>query len=245
LETGRNPGQTDEAERLIVTLKNVTGVNVTRGPEGSIEEIHVFADGGRPPKSIVRDVKSALKAVLRVDVDYRKISVAMRKSADGEPEEAVVVVPIEDIEAEEDREGARPRFLSISLHVEDLRSTARVGLALGEREVVGEAAGATGRDAALRLVAAATLEALQSLLAEEVAFHLAGVEMLSIGGDEVVVVNVHCLSERTERTLIGGAAVTRDRNQAIVHATLGAVNRVLGRMKQKESVEFELRSTSG
>ena len=44
---------------------------------GAISEIHVVASSDRSPKMIARDVETALKAELGLEIDYRKIGVVM------------------------------------------------------------------------------------------------------------------------------------------------------------------------
>ena len=65
------------AEDLILRLRDVRSCRIVTGETGAITEIHVVASSDRPPKMIARDVETALKAELDLDVDYRKIGVVM------------------------------------------------------------------------------------------------------------------------------------------------------------------------
>jgi len=65
------------AEDLILRLRDVRSCRIVTGETGAITEIHVVASSDRPPKMIARDVETALKAELDLEVDYRKIGVVM------------------------------------------------------------------------------------------------------------------------------------------------------------------------
>jgi len=55
---------------------------------------------------------------------------------------------------------------------------------------------------------------------------------------------VKLLGQRSEKTLVGSCTVEQDMAQSVVYATLAAVNRVLGGLRSREPVEYELRPTS-
>ena len=70
------------------------------------------------------------------------------------------------------------------------------------------------------------------------------VEFVRLGRQEVVLVTVKLLGQRSEKTLVGSCTVEQDMAQSVVYATLAAVNRVLGGLRSREPVEYELRPTS-
>ena len=65
------------AEDLILRLRDVRSCRIITDETGSITEIHVVASSDRQPKMIARDVETALKAELGLEIDYRKIGVVM------------------------------------------------------------------------------------------------------------------------------------------------------------------------
>jgi hypothetical protein len=65
------------AEDLILRLRDVRSCRIITDETGSITEIHVVASSDRPAKMIARDVETALKAELDLEIDYRKIGVVM------------------------------------------------------------------------------------------------------------------------------------------------------------------------
>jgi hypothetical protein len=139
---------------------------------------------------------------------------------------------------------ARIRFVSANLFVSGLRTQAQVELAWRGVTRLGSATGASTRDNAERLVATATINALQPYLGDANALALQEVALVSLGRQEAVVVTVKLLEQRQEKTLTGSCTVEHDVQQSVVYATLDSVNRVLGGMAVREPVEYELRPAS-
>lgn len=233
-----------DAEALIMSLRSVQGVSIATAG-GEITEINILADGERPPKHVARDVRSALKAELKVDVDHRKISVAQKRDETepgggpygGGAQILELLSPVEP-------PARRVRFHGVTISLNSLRAHARVELALGDREVVGEAEGATGRQQVPRLIGEATLRAVERFLSDDYLLSLSDLEVINLGNDSVVVVNVKFITDRRQQTLSGSSVVDHDLQQSVVYATLAALNRILGRVQIKEPVEYELRPTS-
>ena len=237
-----------EAESLIKSLTSVTGCSISL--EGDdITVINVFAEGDRSPKHIVRDVRSALKVKLDLDIDYRKISVV--KTTDErlrighlEPEKDNV---IELVPTPEERPRAalpRLRFGGVTVSLNALRCQAQVELGLGDQEAVGEAVGSNSRQQVHRLIAEATLKAVDRFLEGDYVLALNDLEIVTVGADSIALVNVKFLSGRRQQTLSGSCVVDHDLQQSVVYATLDSLNRILGQLMIKEPVEYELRPTS-
>jgi len=145
--------------------------------------------------------------------------------------------------AEGDAQG-RLRFESVNVMTFGYRAEAQVELSAGEQEALGTATGANSRLGVARLVAGAALEALKKLVNGDIELAVEALEIVEVGGQRVVVVAVACLEGRRQRVLYGTAAVEGELNQAVVAATLDALNRVWGRLRGRERVEYELRPTS-
>jgi hypothetical protein len=139
---------------------------------------------------------------------------------------------------------SRLRFLSVNVMTMGYRATADVELSCGGQQVLGTQSGISSRLGTPRLVAAAALEALKQLVTDEAEFGLEGLEFLELGGQRLALVAVACLEGRRQRVFYGTAPVDADPHQAVVHATLDALNRSFGRLRQKERIEYELRPTS-
>jgi uncharacterized SAM-dependent methyltransferase len=95
-----------------------------------------------------------------------------------------------------------------------------------------------------RLVAQAAVAAVQEFLADEVALGAQDVEFLKLGRGRCVVVSLSLLAGRQEKILVGTCAVEQDVQQAVVCATLDALNRVVAGLRPLEPTEYVVRPTS-
>ena len=141
-------------------------------------------------------------------------------------------------------EAERIRFGSVNLYVAGPRTQAQVELKWRGLPRMGSASGWSTRANVHRLVAQATVAALQEFLAEEVALGAQDVEFLKLGRGRCVVVSLSLLAGRQEKLLVGTCAVEQDVQQAVVFATLDAVNRVVAGLRPLEPTEYIVRPTS-
>ncbi len=257
-----------EAERILCQLRDVKAASITTDGD-TIKEIHIVAVSTRSPKNIVRDVETSLKAFLKRPIDHRMISVALQEpgpapeptagaapvppnGASRAPEPppraatppSLVEHPVTRPDPSSAATGLRVRFLSANLFVSGLRTQAQVELSWQGMTRLGNATGASARDNAYRLISSATINALVPYLGDDVTLAPHEVEIVRLGRQEVVVVTVKLLAQRSEKTLVGSCTVEQDVAQSVVYATLSAVNRVLGGLRSREPVEYELRPTS-
>jgi hypothetical protein len=254
-------------------LREIEYATITTDGE-EIKEVHIVARTARKPKQIVRDVESALKATLGRNVDHRVISVVIEREdaaptnvsraapprppaeppvaeaprptvseARRMPEPAERYAPRARV-AEPTTGGARVRFVSANLYVAGLRTQAQVELTWRGMTRLGSATGPSTRENAERLVASATLSALQPFLGEERTLAVEDVARLRMGRRTVYVVSVKLLEQRSEKVLTGSCTLEQDTPQTVVFATLAAVNRILGGLSTQEPVEYELRPAS-
>lgn len=86
---------------------------------------------------------------------------------------------------------------------------------------------------------------MQEFLADPVALNVQGVEFVDFGRHRVAVVAVSFVAHRQEKLLTGTCRIEQDTPQAVVLATLDALNRVVGGLRVKEPTEYVLRPTSG
>ncbi|HTR96704.1 MAG TPA: hypothetical protein VMH61_02285, partial [Candidatus Acidoferrales bacterium] len=101
------------------------------------------------------------------------------------------------------------------------------------------------RDESHRLVAQATAAAVQEFLADPIALGVAAVEIVAVGRSRVAIVSLTLIAHRQEKLLTGSCTIEQDTPQAVVLATLAALNRVVGGLRVKEPTEYVLRPTSG
>jgi hypothetical protein len=239
-----------EAEKLLLSLRDIARASIALTEDGrEISEINILAEGQRPPKQIVRDVRSALRAEYQIDVDYRKISVAQKRESGRdasapEPSRLPNVLTLPALRLEEEPAAVRLRFVGVTVGLDQATCHARVELSLGDRETMGEATGSNSRRQVPLLIGQATLEAVERFVDEAYVFTLTDLEIVELGGEDVVLVAIKFYKDRSEKTLTGSCPVTHDLQQSVVYATLDGLNRILGRLRYREPVEYEIRPTS-
>lgn len=201
-----------EIESVIRSLTSVQSTRVVVGKAGGIEEIHVLAEADRSPKQLVRDVESALMAQFGLELDHKKVSVAQTSNGKHarSPE-------------------TRLKLSDVSISLNETQAEAVVRLRLNGDTYCGQSSGHSSGHGQLRLIATATLHAIESRAGEGSALVLEDLNAsLTLSGHSVVVVLVNMISPRGEDLLTGSAIVRQDLWKAVVNATLDAVNRRLG-----------------
>ena len=246
----------ERAEAAIRRLRDVEGVSVlTEGED--VREVHVVSSSQRAAKLIVRDVQAVLRTELGLAIDHRVVSVALARPEDARlPDRpSRPAPPARGVDAEdrmpqarvEDPPPAREdriRYENANLIVHGQRTQAQVELRWKGLPRVGNASGFSARDDAHRLVAQATTLAVQEFLADPVALNVREVAFVDSGGHRIVVVLLSLLAHRHERVLTGSCTVLQDTTQAVVLATLDALNRLVAGMRVKEPTEYVLRAES-
>jgi hypothetical protein len=95
----------------------------------------------------------------------------------------------------------------------------------------GTAVGPATQRSALRLVARATLEAMKEFLAEDYCLDVEDVLATCIAQRDTVLVLVTLVIGSREVALLGSSIIHTHPHQAVVSATLDAMNRFLGSLK--------------
>lgn len=226
----------EEIERTLRQLKGVLAARVcTEG--GQITEIHVVAGEGSRPKNIARDVRSYMAAALGIDVHHQKISVAVADPPG--PDELTRPIPDEAM-SQSNGEAPRVLFNSVNLLVEGVRSEVQVELRLNGRSLIGSSAGAPATLGTERLIAAATLAALEKVVRQDVRLLSGDLTFTRVGPGEAVIVEVVLVKPRSEERLVGACRVQQDRHRCVVFAVLDAINRILGTLMPQDWIEFEV-----
>lgn len=219
-------------EEEIRQVPGVLGAVVFSDRGGHPVEIQVFTRAGVSEQ----DVRKAIAEILaRAGVAHTTERIFLFELA-GEPSHrvaqpnlkgAVRLRPPEQPSAPA-RSGARrrPKIGRVHLAAGDPVTEVNVSLIYDGREAIG-----VGRSRktpqALRVTAAATLEAAQALLGMKGVFALEGVAIIETRGELVVQVLVHS-TIRGGRSLLGSAFVgSRPSHEAAVRASLDAINRQL------------------
>lgn len=199
-------GQVREIENMIRRIRDVISARVMLGSDGKITEVHVLASGSRAAKQLVRDVESALMTQGH-PIDHKKISVAQI--------------------SQEDEDGAldRLQLAGLTTTISGRSFESRVRLQLRGATFEGTATAPATSNGRLRSLAEATLRAAGQCLPQEVQMHLEGCGLTAIGHRQAASVVVTELDSNGERSLLGSCLVRQDEADAIVRATLDAINR--------------------
>jgi hypothetical protein len=237
-----------------------------RADDGELVEIHVVTRSDRPAKHIVRDVQAVLRTDVGLVIDHRVVSVALARQSAAEPAgtadaparepatpraprarpqgHAAAARPGSAGEPDVEQADDRIRFENVNLIVHGQRTQAQVELRWKGLPRIGNASGFSARDDAQRLVAQATTLAVQEFLADPVALHVRDVTFVDVTGTRIAVVVLALLAHRHEKVLSGSCTVEHDTPQAVVLATLAALNRLVAGMRAKEPTEYVLRAES-
>src|SRR5690606_12088366 len=203
-----------EIERLLAMVPGVISARLMVNDWGAIEELHVLATTERGPKQIVRDVESTLAARWGIKIDHKKISVAQLAHADS------AMPPV------------RLKIVGFSSAVDTIAS--RYGCTVTLEVVTEDAPRFAGRAEGMnvpsqypRLVAEATVDALNHAVQEGHRFILEAARITGMVGYEVALVLVTYHGPRgVFQALAGAAVVEGDPLEAVIKAALQATNRI-------------------
>jgi hypothetical protein len=211
-----------------------------------IRELHVLSTSRRPPKSISRDIQTLLLTRFNRPIDYRVISVAYADPVAERPApvSAPAPAPPPAVTPKRDPAADRVRFEGVNVYVSGARAHAQVELKWKGLPRMGSASGWSTRESAHRLIASATLAAVQEFLEEPVALSIEDTRIERMGRDEIVIVSLALIIHRERKTLVGCCTAGDDAQQAVVLATLSALNRLVSGLRIKEPTEYVLRPTS-
>ncbi len=218
--------QEDMYRQLLMRLTGVFAANVHLSPDGSITEIHILGSSLRHPKQIMRDVQSALASAYGVMVDHRIISIAQLRQDPVQSEEHIVSTPTGEV---------RLRTHEFTQNVVGNQYNVKISLTKDDIEYTGRCSCRNTPIQRPRAVANAVLQAVHSFLGVEDVFLLLSVQFTQLSSIKVVMVAIECMNMQAAPVLIGAAECSVDESQAIVRATLSALNRKLAFMASNPS----------
>jgi hypothetical protein len=125
------------------------------------------------------------------------------------------------------RVGGRATLGRLAVATDGLGAEVTVTLLLDGRELTATATTASTAAAVLRAVGAATTEAVRQACGDQVRVDLEDVRLVHLGEHEVAVVAVLWSAASGAERCIGASEVRDDPRQAVIRATLDAVNRRL------------------
>jgi hypothetical protein len=219
-----------DTSALIRALRGVPGVtdaDVQPDGDGGLGTLRLDLEAGVDEAAVASSVGRLLREEFGLGVDADRVQVV----------EDAVLSPVAEVptgtEVEEagrvpeQRSAARPAISRMHLVSSGLDVTASVTLSSTTRTATGEAKGAASQTGVHRAVASATLRAVEQLVDEQVRFELDHLEVTPMGTERTVVVALTLLTSRGTERLTGAAAVREDVRQAVIRATLDALNRRL------------------
>jgi hypothetical protein len=221
-----------DLEIELCRLPDVVATRIVENDHGEPIEIHVLAHTGKAPKQVARDIQSVALTSFGLDLDRRIISVVqLSANGDGmgttaEPHQAVVTPRGSSL---------RPQLAAVESRTSSLHTSVRITLTQGDEEAIGTAEGSAAASARMRLVAVATLDALQQLEVSAQSLDVDAATSTRVGSEEVATVTLVSIEPPYEQRLVGSAIVLRQLDDAVARAVLDATNRRLGQLAGEAS----------
>ena len=183
-----------DLEDALRQIPGIRAVSVVTDPKAVPTEVHVLASPGKPAKQLVRDVQSVALTRYDIDLDHRIVSVvqigeeedstppngarlgrrseestrcdrALAERGHPDPDAEPAATPHDAIAIAADSDDAiRPSITSLTVRTSGAEAEAVVRLAFGDETFDGTASGSGAASYRHRLVAQATLSALEPLL---------------------------------------------------------------------------------
>jgi hypothetical protein len=203
---------------LVTALRSVPGItdaDVTPDDEGGLGTLRLDLEPGVDEAAVASTVGRMLREQFGLGIDADRVQIV---------EDAVLD---EQVGVPEQRTVARPAIARMHLVSSGLDVTASVTLSSGVRSAKGEARGAASQTGVHRAVATATLRAVEELVDGQVRFELDHLEVTPMGTERTVLISLTLLTAKGAERLTGAAGVREDVRQAVIRATLDALNRRL------------------
>lgn len=201
-------------EQSIKQIRSVIATRIKANSLDEIEEIHVLANSKRNPKQIVRDIESMFAAQFGMEIDHKKVSVVQLEGEEEAP-------PSFSKKGEQ----IRPKLVSVSLRTVNTMAEVKVELSAQDEIMEGISSGTSTTYNKLRLFVDATISALSGFMMDKLIFATEDVMITRLGKHQVAQVAISLITPFGEQTLVGCATVKNDEREAVVKATLDAVNR--------------------
>lgn len=195
----------DIFQEMINKINGVISTKIVH-QDNDIQEMHILANTLRAPKQIVRDIESILLTSFDYRIDRKVISIAQIETDDCDPIKRI-------------------KLGGISLDVQANSLECKVKLIYEEEEFFVSQVGIKTAANRKRIVAKATIDAIERILGQAFIFDVQDV-ITTINRDITFIsVLVNMVINETEETMVGSAIVRNDINEAIAKATLAAINR--------------------
>jgi hypothetical protein len=209
---------------IVAALRDVPGVadaDVEPDADGGMGLLRLGLQAGVDEVAVATTVGRLLRERFGLGVDAERVQIVedaeVRPAGQAEP----------DVDVPHQRVAGRPAISRMHLVSSGLDVTATVTLTSDGRTAAGESRNSASQSGVQRAVAGATLRAVEELSGDIARFELDHLEVTQLGADRMVIVSLTMLSTRGTERLTGAAAVREDVRQAVIRATLDALNRRL------------------
>ena len=203
---------------IVAALRDVPGVSeadVEPDGNGGMGLLHLGLKPGVDEVEVATTVGKLLRDRFGIGVDADRVRIVEDTSVSTLPAPSVPV----------QRTAEWPAISRMHLVSSGLEVTVTVTLSAAGRSAVGEGRGSASQIGVQRAVANATLRAVEQLLDGVARFELDHLEVSQIGAERTVLAGVSMLSAQGSERLTGAASVREDVRQAVIRATLDALNR--------------------
>lgn len=197
-------------QEVVRSLGDVQHLRVIDG-----QRIQVFSRSNRNPRSVARDIKTALLISHGFTVDLGDIEVVQL----GQPSDGGFAA-------------GRIQLKSVETRHEGFKITVSVELSLGERNVAGSAQGHGSQAERNFLAGMAALRALKGFLGDGIYLDLLSVKEVSLSGARAVLALVEWTDRSDSGVLLGSSLVRGLVTDSVIRAVLDALNRHLGWFSQ-------------
>src|SRR4051794_25107856 len=214
---------------IVAALRDVPGVadaDVEPDADGGMGLLRLGLQAGVDEVAVATTVGRLLRERFGLGGDAERVQIV--EDAQVHPAPHVPTHAVEtDVDVPHQRVAGRPAISRMHLVSSGLDVTATVTLTSDGRTAAGESRNSASQSGVQRAVASATLRAVEELSGDIARFELDHLEVTQLGSDRMVIVALTMLSSRGTERLTGAAAVREDVRQAVIRATLDALNRRL------------------
>ncbi len=207
MPTERRSVPAKEYEEMLKKIKDVLSARIVQDEHGGIVEVHILAGPGRSVKYIARDVESTIIAAFGSPIDRRRISIAQLGGSEIGHQEK------------------RLKLERVQIVSEDGSAEVNVHLKMSTISAVGSSRGMPTQKAWLFLASNATLSAISQFLTADVNFHVEDASISVSRGNRIALVTIMAFVAGRQELLTGSCPVAQDDREAVVKATLSAINR--------------------
>lgn len=200
-----------DLEESINQIKNIDTVKIITDLMGEISQIHVIAGMDASAEQVSRDIDSLLIAKYGISLDPKRIN--------------IVQVECSELNLPKTEEGIRSVILGVTSLLNGRSMEIKVKLSINGQVFEGVTTGPVTSNSRLRLVSQATVLAFQNFLGDACNLVAEDIVQMSITGQPAVVSCVSLVTDVGEERLLGAAFITNDVKEAVVKATLAAINR--------------------